>query len=115
MDGCVTILTAPSLESIPAMPGLWHTYSCTRLSDSSVVVAVPPALLPLLPQVQVPLMLTVYMLLSFKQFKLLGEGAERLDAPEDDFFQVPTGYTEVRWGIWGQGIHVLRQKRPMNW
>ncbi|GLC40853.1 hypothetical protein PLESTB_000015800 [Pleodorina starrii] len=45
-------------------------------------------------KVQVPLILTVYVLLSFKQFRLLGEGQGRAPPPPDDFFLVPPGYTE---------------------
>ncbi|GLI68183.1 hypothetical protein VaNZ11_012527 [Volvox africanus] len=45
-------------------------------------------------KVQVPLILTVYMLLSFKQFRLLGNGPDCMAAPHDEFFQVPPGYTE---------------------
>ncbi|GIL52373.1 hypothetical protein Vafri_8261 [Volvox africanus] len=45
-------------------------------------------------KVQVPLILTVYMLLSFKQFRLLGNGPDCMAAPPDEFFQIPPGYTE---------------------
>ncbi|EFJ45875.1 hypothetical protein VOLCADRAFT_93717 [Volvox carteri f. nagariensis] len=47
-------------------------------------------------KVQVPLILTVYMLLSFKKFRLIGEGPGREPAPPDDFFRLPPGYVEVR-------------------
>ncbi|GIL79568.1 hypothetical protein Vretimale_12287 [Volvox reticuliferus] len=45
-------------------------------------------------KVQVPLILTVFMLLSFKQFRLLGNGPDCMAAPPDEFFQIPPGYTE---------------------
>ncbi|PNH06554.1 hypothetical protein TSOC_007063 [Tetrabaena socialis] len=45
-------------------------------------------------KVQVPLMLTVYMLLSFKQFQLMG-AAGSLPVPDDSFFELPAGYTET--------------------
>ncbi|GFR49347.1 hypothetical protein Agub_g11367, partial [Astrephomene gubernaculifera] len=48
-------------------------------------------------KVQVPLVLTVYVLLSFKQFRLLGDPRQQPGAqqpPGDDFFEVPPGYTQ---------------------
>lgn len=46
-------------------------------------------------QVQVPLLFTIYALLSFKQFKLLGDGPDCTPMPDDAFFELPPDYTEV--------------------
>ncbi len=43
-----------------------------------------------------PLLFTIYALLSFKQFKLLGDGPDCVPMPDDAFFELPPDYTEVR-------------------
>ncbi|KAG2484522.1 hypothetical protein HYH03_016661 [Edaphochlamys debaryana] len=47
-------------------------------------------------KVQVPLLLTVYMMLTFKEFRLLGPGPGQAAVPDDSFFAVPPGYEEAK-------------------